>query len=103
MRDETYYRVRWQTCRKREARLNLGAEYWNLMRPADAEPEWKLALAYAPDNALLLKTLASRAPARSKIRRRWPILSARCACARITPTRHLNLGRLDVQMGHGRG
>jgi tetratricopeptide (TPR) repeat protein len=56
--DETYYRVALAAVPEAESlHLNLGAVYWNHMKPDAAEREWKKALATAPENALLLNDL----------------------------------------------
>ena len=59
--DETYYRVTLADVPEAGSlRLNLGAVYWNRMRPADAEREWKQALLISPDSAQLLNNLGPR-------------------------------------------
>ncbi len=56
--DETYYRrILADVPEAQGLRLNLGAVYWNRMRPDDAEREWKLALKVSPDSAQLLTNL----------------------------------------------
>jgi Tfp pilus assembly protein PilF len=69
------------------------------MRPADAEREWKLALAFAPDNALLLNNLGL-ASARRKENQEATVYFERSMRLRPNYTdAHLNLGRLDVENG----
>lgn len=98
--DETYYRVTLADVPEAGGlRLNLGAVYWNMMRPADAEREWKLALAYAPDNALLLNNLGLACAGKKQNQEAMAYFERSMRLRPNYTDAHLNLGRLDVEMG----
>ena len=85
---------------KREAcGLNLGAVYWNTMRPADAEREWKLALAFAPDNAQLMNNLGLAAAGRKDYPEAIGYFERSMRLRPNYTDAHLNLGRLYEQTG----
>ncbi len=79
--------------------MNLGAVYWNMMRPGDAEREWKLALAYAPDNAMLLNDLGLACAGRKQNREAMDYFGRSMHLRPNYTDAHLNLGRLYEEIG----
>jgi Tfp pilus assembly protein PilF len=98
--DETYYRVTLAAVPEAASlRLNLGAVYWNLMRPGDAEREWKEALLVSPDSAQLLNNLGLVCADK---KRNDEAIEYFERSMRLRPNytdAHLNLGRLYKDMG----
>jgi tetratricopeptide (TPR) repeat protein len=98
--DETYYRVTLADVPEAGSlRLNLGAVYWNLMRPGDAEREWKQALQFAPDNAQLLNNLGLVCAGRKQNDEAIAYFERSMRLRPNYTDAHLNLGRLYEDMG----
>jgi Tfp pilus assembly protein PilF len=98
--DGTYYRVTLAAVPEAASlRLNLGAVYWNRMRPDDAEREWKQALVGSPDSAQLLNNLGLVCASKKQ---NGEAIAYFERSMRLRPNytdAHLNLGRLYKDIG----
>ena len=98
--DETYYRVTLADMPEAEGlRLNLGALYWNHMRPDDAEREWKLALKVSPNSAQLLNNLGLASVGRKQNDEAIAYFERSMRLRPNYTDAHLNLGRLYEAAG----
>ncbi|HXW13755.1 MAG TPA: tetratricopeptide repeat protein [Terriglobia bacterium] len=98
--DGTYYRVTLAAVPEAASlRLNLGAVYWNRMRPDDAEREWKQALVISPDSAQLLNNLGLVCASRKQNDEAIAYFERSMRLRPNYPDAHLNLGRLYKDMG----
>jgi tetratricopeptide (TPR) repeat protein len=101
--DETYYRVTLADVPEAGSlRLNLGAVYWNRMRPADADREWKLALQVSPDSAQLLNNLGLACAGKKQNDEAIAYFERSMRLRPNYTDAHLNLGRLYEDMGRDR-
>jgi protein O-mannosyl-transferase len=101
--DETYYRVTLADVPEAGSlRLNLGAVYWNRMRPADAEREWKQALLISPDSAQLLNNLGLACAGKKQNDEAIEYFERSMRLRPNYTDAHLNLGRLYEDMGRNR-
>jgi tetratricopeptide (TPR) repeat protein len=98
--DETYYRVTLAAVPEAASlRLNLGAVYWNRMRPDDAEREWKQALLISPDSAQLLNNLGLVCAGRKQNDEAMAYFERSMRLRPNYTDAHLNLGRLYKDIG----
>ncbi len=98
--DGTYYRVTLAAVPEAASlRLNLGAVYWNRMRPDDAEREWKQALAVSPDSAQLLNNLGLVCASKKQNDQAIAYFERSMRLRPNYTDAHLNLGRLYQEMG----
>ena len=99
--DATYYRVTLAAEPEAEGlRMNLGAVYWNRMRPDAAEREWKKALVVAPESAPLLNNLGLVYAGRKQYDEAIAYFQRSMRLRPNYTDAHLNLGR--VYEAHGK-
>jgi tetratricopeptide (TPR) repeat protein len=82
-------------------RINLGAVYWNLGSPAQAEAEWREALRRAPDHWLILNNLGL---VEARKLRYGEAIADFQRSIRLRPNyadSHMNLGRIYAETGAG--
>jgi len=100
-RDEvTYYRV--ALAAEPEAsslRLNLGAVYWNHMKPDAAEREWREALKFSPNSAFLLNNLGLVSMRKKQYGEATDYFERSMRLRPNYTDAHLNLGRLYEEIG----
>lgn len=100
-RDEvTYYRV--ALAAEPEAsslRLNLGAVYWNHMKPDAAEHEWREALKFSLDSAFLLNNLGLVSMRKKQYGEATDYFERSMRLRPNFTDAHLNLGRLYEEIG----
>jgi len=102
--DTTYYQVTLADVPEAASlRLNLGAVYWNGMRPDDAEREWKAALAVSPDSAQLLNNLGLVCASRKQNDQAIAYFERSMRLRPNYTDAHLNLGRLYKDAGRTAG
>ncbi len=98
--DETYYRVTLAAVPEAASlRMNLGAVYWNSMRPDAAEREWKYELATAPPSAPLLNDLGLIYARKGQKDQAIAYFQQAMRMRPNYPDAHQNLGRLYQAMG----
>jgi Tfp pilus assembly protein PilF len=100
-RDEvTYYRVALGAEPEAASlRLNLGAVYWNHMKPDAAEREWREALKSSPNSAFLLNNLGLVSMRKKEYGEAKDYFERSMQLRPNYTDAHLNLGRLCEEMG----
>ncbi len=100
-RDEvTYYRVALATEPEASSlRLNLGAVYWNHMKPDAAEREWREALKFSPNSAFLLNNLGLVSMRKKQYGEAKDYFERSMRLRPNYTDAHLNLGRLYEEIG----
>ena len=102
--DATYYRVTLAAVPEAASlRLNLGAVYWNHMRPDAAEREWKKALVVSPDSAQLLNNLGLVYAGKKQNDEAIAYFQRSMRLRPNYTDAHLNLGRLYEDYGKDLG